>query len=238
MQIVIPAAGRGRRFLEADYTEPKPLINVCGKPIIKWSIDGLKGILNPKFIFLVLQEHIDSYKIDEKLKELYSGCDIVSVDKFTEGAACTVLLAKEKLDLEDEFMIVNCDNLFYVDMNEVKKRLTEKDKGVIFYFASNSEALSYVETDEEGYAKRIAEKEVISDKATVGAYYFTKAKYFVESAEFMIKNNMRVKGEFYIAPTYNILIEQGAKIRTFPVDFHFNLGIPEEIDKFKSLFST
>lgn len=236
MQIVVPAAGRGQRFLEAGYSAPKPLIKVLGKPIIKWSTDGLRGVIDPRFIFLVLKEQIENNKLDEQLKDLYKSCEVVSVDKLTEGAACTVLLAKDKLDPEKELMIVNCDNMFYVDMDRVKQKLEGGDKGVIFYFASNSSALSYVEADGNGYAKRIAEKEVISDKATVGCYYFSKAKYFIESAEYMIKNNLRVKGEFYVAPTFNILIEQGAAIRVFPVEFHFNLGTPEWIDKFKSLF--
>ncbi|MBI2552426.1 glycosyltransferase family 2 protein [Candidatus Uhrbacteria bacterium] len=237
MQIVVPAAGRGQRFLEAGYSDPKPLIKVLGKPIIKWSTDGLKEVADPRFIFLVLKEHLESNKLDECLRELYGNCEVIAVDQLTEGAACTVLLAKEKLDPEQELIIVNCDNLFYIDMDKVKRKLGEGDKAVIFYFASNSSALSYVEADQAGYAKRIAEKEVISDKATVGCYYFTKAKYFIESAEYMIKNNIRTKGEFYVAPTYNILIEQGANIRVFPVEFHFNLGTPEEINKFKSLFA-
>jgi len=237
MQIVVPAAGRGQRFSESGYSEPKPLIKVLGKPLIKWSTDGLRGITDPRFIFLALKEHIDSNKLDQRLKDLYGKCEVIAVEQFTEGAACTVLLAKDKLDPEQELMIVNCDNLFYIDMDKVKGKLDSADKGGIFYFASNSSALSYVEADEKGYAKRIAEKEVISDKATVGCYYFTKAKYFIESAEYMIKNNIRVKGEFYVAPTYNILIEQGANIRIFPVEFHFNLGTPQELDKFKSLFA-
>lgn len=236
MQIIVPAAGRGQRFADAGYSGAKPLIKVLEKPIIKWSTDGLRGIEDPKFIFLVLEEHIRHHRIDEWLKDRYGGCTVVPVNQTTEGAACTVLLAKEELNPDEELMIVNCDNMFYVDMRRVKEQLGEGDKGVIFYFASNSPALSYVEADEDGHAKRIAEKEVISDKATVGCYYFSKARYFIESAEYMIRNDIRVRGEFYVAPTFNILIEQGASVRVFPVEFHFNLGTPEWIEKFISLF--
>lgn len=237
MQIVIPAAGRGRRFLETGCLEPKPLIKVLGKPLIQWSTDGLKSIDNTRFIFLVLKEHIDNHQIDQELRKLYGNCDIISVEGVTEGAACTVLLAKEKLDLEDDMAIVNCDNLFSIDLERAKASLKKDEHGMIFYFASNYERWSYVQTDEFGFAKRITEKEVISDKATVGCYYFSKAKYFVEAAEHIIKNDIRVKGEFYVAPTYNILIDWGYKIRTFPCDFHFSLGTPEEVEQFTKLFS-
>lgn len=237
MQIVIPAAGRGRRFLEIGCLKPKPLIKVLGKPLIKWSTEGLKGTDQARFIFLVLQEHVDNYQIDQELKKIYGHCEVIPVAGLTEGAACTVLLAKDKLDLEEEMLIVNCDNMFLIDIGRAKKELAKNDKAMIFYFASNYERWSYVKTDSSGYARKVAEKEVISDKATVGCYYFVKARYFTEPAEFMIRNNMRIKNEFYVAPVYNILINRGHRVRTFPCDFHFSLGTPEEVENFKSLFS-
>lgn len=237
MQIVVPAAGRGSRFLEAGYKEPKPLIEALGKPIIKWSTDGLKGVAGAHYTFLVLQEHITSYGIDGRLKELYPGCQVVPVNGVTEGAVCTVLLAKEFMNREEELFIVNCDNLFFLDMTRARNYLRPDTAGMIMYIAANHPYWSYVETDKNGNAVRIAEKEMISDKATVGCYYFTKAKYFIDAAEYMIQNNMRTKGEFYVSPVYNILIEQGKRIQTFPCDLHYSLGTPEELKNFIELFT-
>ncbi len=237
MQVVVPAAGRGLRFLSEGYKGPKPLVSVFGKPIIRWSTDGLRGVDNARFIFLVLQEHIDQFDIDRRLQELYGSCAVIPVAGVTEGAAATVLLAKPYLDPKEEFLIVNCDNLFSIDFQHVKKQLTDEDDGVIFYFASNYDRWSYVQADGRGLAVRIAEKEVISDKATVGCYYFRRAELFVDAAEYMIKNNIRTKGEFYVSPSYNILIERGSRIRVMPVDFHFSLGTPEELASFKEIFS-
>lgn len=237
MQVVVPAAGRGRRFVEQGFQEPKPLVKVMGKPLIKWSTDGLLGAEDLRFIFLVLQDHIDSHNIDRELRLLYPGAQVLPVAGVTEGAACTVLLAKDYLDMDESMMIVNCDNLFMVDIKAARDSLGVDDKGIIFYFAANKERWSYVSVNEQGLAERVAEKEVISDKATVGAYYFAKARYFVEAAEHMIQHDMRTKGEFYVCPVYNVIIGWGGRIRTFPCDLHYSLGTPEEVEKFEKLFS-
>lgn len=236
MQIVVPAAGRGQRFLERGYAMPKPLIEVLGKPLIKWSTDGLQGVEGARFIFLVLQEHIEKHQIGRRLTQLYPGCAVVPVHGVTLGAACTVLLAKPKLDLDDELFIVNCDNLFAIDWGFVRPRLSPTTDGVILYFASQYERWSYVASDERGYAVRVVEKEVISDKATVGCYYFRQARLFTEAAEYMVQHDLRTKGEFYVSPTYNILLEQGRRIQVFPVDLHYSLGTPDELESFRTMF--
>ena len=238
MQIIVPAAGSGTRFAKLGYKDPKPLIKVLNKPLIKWSTDGLKTNDDIKFIFLVQQEHIDEFKIDKKLAEWYLNFEIVPVKSVTEGQACTALLAKDLLKMEDELAIVNCDNLFSIDLESAKNSLpiNANSRGIIFYIAGNNPAWSYVATNEHGYATRTAEKIVISDKATVGCYYFTKARYFVEAAEKMIKKNVRFNNEFYVSPTYNIFINEGKAVHTWPCDFHISLGTPEQVERFTDLF--
>lgn len=223
--------------MELGYTTPKPLIEVMGKPLIRWSTSGIRGVENVKYIFLVLAEHIRDFGIDEQLKALYGDCTIVPVPGVTEGAACTVLLAKPVLNLEEEMMIVNCDDLFSVDVSEAKRQAPPDTKGLIFYFASRHERYSYVATDEAGRALKVAEKEVISDKATAGCYYFAQARYFTQAAEEMIQRNLRVKNEFYVSPVFNVLIDHGVTIHTFPCDFQFSLGTPEELAAFATLFA-
>ena len=158
MQVVVPAAGRGQRFIDKGCLEPKPLIRVLDKPLIKWSTDGIGGVDDLKFIFLVQEEHIKNGNIDKELHKLYGNCEVVSVDRVTEGAACTVLLAKEKLNMDEDVIIANCDNLFSIDVGFAKQRLLPETKGIIFYFASLYDRWSYVETDADGFAKRVVEK--------------------------------------------------------------------------------
>src|ERR1700757_4187284 len=99
LQIVVPMAGRGSRFANAGYTTPKPLIPVGGRPMIQWVIDNIRPKRPHHFVFLCLAEHLEKYpEVPAEIKKLCPGCDIVPVPGVTEGAACTVLLARKFID--------------------------------------------------------------------------------------------------------------------------------------------
>ena len=80
----------------------------------------------------------------------------------------------------------------------------------------------------------IREKEVISEHATVGIYYFKRGRDFVENAIDMFVRNERVNNEFYVAPVYNYSIEKGGKYGIYSIDktqMH-GTGTPEDLDKY------
>jgi dTDP-glucose pyrophosphorylase len=89
-----------------------------------------------------------------------------------------------------------------------------------------------VKVNDQGEVTLLAEKKPISNIATVGIYYFKKGKYFVESAEQMIRKNIRTNNEFYIAPTYNEMIEAKKKILHYPIAEMRGLGTPEDLTRF------
>ena len=104
--------------------------------------------------------------------------------------------------------------------------------GFLLTFKANSTAHSYVELDSDGLATRTAEKEVISQNAAVGVYYYKTGKMFVEYAEEMISKNIRTKGEFYICPMYNLMIRDGARVGINQVEKMHVLGTPAELEFF------
>jgi hypothetical protein len=95
---------------------------------------------------------------------------------------------------------------------------------------------SFVGFDNDGKVNKVVEKEVISNEATVGIYNFQKGSDFVKAADQMIVKNLRVKNEFYVAPAYNEMIIDKAKIRIFNIgkeyDGMYGMGIPSDLDKF------
>ena len=109
INIVIPMAGRGSRFANAGYKMPKPLIDVKGKPMIEVVVDNIRPKCEHRYIFLCLEEHIKKYDLVNILKRIAPDCVIVPVTEVTEGAACTVLLAKEYIDNDNRLMIANSD---------------------------------------------------------------------------------------------------------------------------------
>jgi len=229
MNIIIPMAGHGSRFLQAGYTFPKPLIEVHGKPMIQVVIDNLK--VDAHFIFIVQKEHREKYNLDSMLSLLAPGCDIVDVDKVTEGAACTVLLGKEFINNDSPLVIANSDQFvewssldFFYKMNE------QNLDGGIVSFRSTHPKWSYAKTDNDDFVLEVAEKKTISDIATVGIYYWKKGSDFVKYAEQMIDKNIRVNNEFYVCPVYNEAILDGLKFKTFDVPKMWGLGTPEDLD--------
>ena len=232
MNIVIPMAGEGSRFRERGYSFPKPLIPVQNKTMIQVVVESL-GITG-RYVFLCRAEHLKAYAMEAMLKLFVKEFAIVEVPGLTEGAACTVLLAKELINTEDELVIANSDQWIRWDPSRFLTYLrNEKADGGIVTFRSTHPKWSYAKLDPQEYAvTEVAEKVPISNHATVGIYYFRQGRMFVQGAEAMIRKNMRTNNEFYVCPVYNQLVTSGLKILHYPIEEMWGLGTPEDLELF------
>jgi HAD superfamily hydrolase (TIGR01509 family) len=229
--ILIPMAGAGSRFANAGYTFPKPLIEVNHKPMIQVVTENLN--INAHFIYLVQKSHYDKYNLKYLLNLITPNCTIVQVDGVTEGAACTTLLAKEYINNNKHLLIANSDQFIEWDSNNFYYTASgDNIDGSILTFEASHPKWSFVKLDGDGYVTELAEKKPISTTATVGIYYWSKGSEYVKYAEQMIDDNVRVNGEFYVAPVYNEAIEDGKKIRTYNIEKMWGLGTPEDLNKF------
>ncbi len=238
MNIVIPMAGRGSRFLQEsnknpEYARPKPIIRIAGKTMIEWALSSLPLRKEHQLIFLVLKEHVEKAKIDEELRNIFGNeIKIIVVERVTEGAACTALLARELINNDTSLLITDSDH--FIDGKTLFKEIEsyEKIDGIIPVFYANNAKWSFAKTDNEGYVIETAEKIQISRNANIGAYYFGKGRDFVWAAEEMIDENDRTNNEFYVAPVYNYLIRRGKLVRLSRPRFVHGLGTPKDVDKF------
>lgn len=239
LQIVIPMAGAGSRFAVAGYTDPKPLIPVHGVPMIRLVIENLRPSRPHRFTFICQRAHDAAYGLRERLSAWAPGCNVVLLDGLTQGAACTVLEARGVLDAEAPLMIANSDQ--YVDV-AVDDYLAAMDAGaldgLIMTMTAEDPKWSFVALD-GGLVTRVVEKEVISDEATVGIYNFARTGDFLAAADAMIAADLRVNNEFYVAPAYEQLIADGARIGIFNVGREaagmYGLGIPADLEMFLGL---
>ena len=229
--ILIPMAGEGSRFQKAGYTFPKPMVEVNGKPMIQVVVDNLGFEAN--YIYVVRKEHYDKYNLKSFLNLITPDCKIVIVDKLTEGAACTTLLAKEYIDNDDPLIIANSDQ--FVEWNSMdfyyKMVETKSDAGIVTFYSTHPK-WSFVKLNESGNVIKVAEKDPISDIATVGIYYYRKGSEYVKYAEQMIEKNIRVKNEFYVCPIFNEFIGDNKKIKTYDIDKMWGIGTPEDLEYF------
>ncbi|PTQ90043.1 glycosyltransferase family 2 protein [Agitococcus lubricus] len=239
LNIVIPMAGLGSRFAKVGYTDPKPLIPVHGIPMIKLVLENLKPIQEHRFIIICQRQHVQDYDLATKLSIWCPNVELVLLDGLTEGAACTVLAAKDLINNNDPLMIANCDQ--YIDAN-INHYLAEIDNrhldGMIMTMTADDPKWSFAALNDEQLVTQVAEKKVISNEATVGIYNFSHGYDFVSAAEAMIADNERVNNEFYVAPVYNRLVTN-KKIGIWNIGGEgqgmYGLGIPADLDYFLAL---
>ena len=231
MNVLIPMAGAGKRFIDAGYMFPKPLIEVENKPMIQIVIESLN--LDANYIFIIQKDHQRKFNIKSVLNILKPSCRIIELDHLTEGAACTTLLAKKFINNSDPLIIANSDQ--YVEWNSSKALYDFNSKnldGAILTFESIHPKWSYAKCDKDNFVTEVAEKKVISKNATVGVYYWKHGSDYISSAEKMIKKNIRINNEFYVCPVYNEFLPKKKKVKIHNVNKMFGLGTPEDLDNF------
>ena len=233
LNVLIPMAGSGSRFKDAGFTFPKPLIEVEGKPMIQVVVENLG--LDANFIFIVQKEHKKKYNLDSMLKLVTKNYHIVEVDGLTDGAACTTLLAKELINNNNQLIIANSDQ--FVEWNPIKTMYyftSSKIDGGILTFEATHPRWSFAKANSENEVIEVAEKNPISNNATVGIYFWNKGSDYVKYCEQMISKKITTNNEYYVCPVYNEAIQDGKKIKIYNVNKMWGLGTPEDLNIFLS----
>lgn len=230
LSLVMPMAGNGNRFKEAGYTEPKPFILVNGKPMFQHAVECI-GINFDQLIFIVQKEH----NISNRIKEIYPNAIVVELTAPTQGAAETILTAKEYFKNTSIF-IANCDQHVEWNSSAIDRIINERGADgaiAIFECPERDPKWSYAKIDGVTVTE-VAEKNPISEWATVGFYAWKDGSEFVRAAEEMIANNERVNGEFYLCPVFNYSIKNNKHIVGYTVNKMQGLGTPEDLEQFLS----
>lgn len=242
INIVIPMAGMGSRFAEAGYEKPKPFIDVDGKPMIVRVMENL-AYPDAKFILIARKEHIEAEKeLVAQIKEQFK-CEVIEIDKLTEGTACTVLYAHRFINNEHPLLIANSDQIIDAPIADfINDCFTRNLDGSILCFEDSemNPKWSFAKTDENGLVTEVKEKKAISKFATVGIYLFKKGSTFVNDAVDMIIENDRVNNEFYTCPVYNYSIKQSAKIGIHNIkESEMNgIGTPADLNNYLQKLSS
>lgn len=236
--IVFPMAGLGSRFVAEGYDTPKPLLDVDGMPMIQRAAYGCN--IGGQHIYIVQKEHNEKYKLSELLRTFTPGLKVVvvEVDGVTEGAAASVLAAKEYIDNDDLLVICDSDTVMCWDSIKFLVNVGEQRHldGAIVTFPAGGSEWSYVETDENNKALKIYEKEQVGVDACAGVYYWRHGSDFVKYAESMIEQDLRVNNEFYVAPVFNRAIQDQKVVGTYRVgaDEVVSLGTPDRYSSYVS----
>ena len=235
LHLIMPMGGKGSRFIDKGFDFPKPLLKLHARPFFFWSVQSIAKFIELKDItFIVLQEHVEKYRIDDEIQNYYPKARIHIIPEVLDGAVLTCLEGLKEIHDGDPLLINDCDHLFKSSQFEsmfAANDMVEIDGGLMT-FKSNEEKYSYVKYDDRNCIIGTIEKKVVSEDAICGCYYFRNKKLFQNCAEIYLKG-CEYK-EFYISGLYNIIAESKGIIRTFQTDFHIPYGTPEELETAKS----
>lgn len=234
VNLIMPMGGRGSRFFYGGYAMPKPLIEISGKPFFYWATQAINKYVELQTLtFVVLQEHIDGYAIDQKIKAFFPQARLVIIPKVLNGAVLTSLEGAKSIDNDLPIIFNDCDQTFHC--SELYNFCANGDfssiDGALVSFKSTEEKYSFLLHDTHGNVTKTVEKQAISENAICGAYYFKNKAVFEAGVTDYLGNCSY--SEYFMSGVYNSMIEQGKKIRYFDVDWHLPFGIPEEYNSAK-----
>jgi HAD superfamily hydrolase (TIGR01509 family) len=234
INVVVPMAGLGSRFVKEGYSTPKPFLPIFERPMFE---TVLRNIIPPSLfgnarIHLIVREEHRSLFEGHAMPNLV----VHSVPALTEGAACTVLTVKEYIDNDAPLVIANSDQYLEWEAEDFYRALYHPDwDGVISTFQQEDPTdlrWSYANVNVEGEVTQVAEKRFIGPLATTGIYGWKKGSDFVRDALTMITDDVRVNGEFYVCPVYNTGVARGLRIRTLNCKKMWGLGVPVDYEYF------
>ncbi len=235
----MPMAGEGSRFLKEGWTTPKPLIELNGQPLFKHAISSVTDKdIQMKYSFIVRQEHIDKYQIDKGIRSFLPEANLFSVVKTTRGAVETCLIAENAIADDDAVIVMDCDLEFrskkFIEIIKqiLNKPIEEATGGALVSFESNEPRYSYAALGEDGFVARTAEKEVISNHALCGAYFFASGRRFKQIAHLLLAETAFTKPEYYVSLLFNYLLKDGEKVWLASMEEYYSYGTPEELKRY------
>ena len=251
MNIVVLMAGDGSRFKEIGYPIPKPFIEVGDKHILEWTTRSLPFIKHYgqsdvektyNLTFAVRSEHEKTFEVTPRLKKIYGeDIKIKSFDELTRGNLETAYLTCKDLDQDEDILILDSDNS-YNGSNFLNFLSMFKDKyenfASVCYFEPLDNSYKWCFAVKEGNrVKNLLEKDEkaisLGGSPMVGTFYYNKTSLFTEVARFILGQNKKVRGEFYMSQSIQCLIDNGIPVFGAAVDSVKPLGTPEDIVKIR-----
>ena len=229
MKCIIPLAGSD------IYTEEfglKPAYEIDGEPLLVKAICSRywygETLFEEDLIFVI--RNIE--QLDELISFLQSNFPKkrhVIIPEFTKGALMSVLAGASLVkDFTEPIVIDLVDILFSSSVRPVKTfNEDESIKGIIPYFHSDNPKYSYLKLDDDSNVVATREKEVISNYASAGVYFFNNLQTFLNAATFSINQFSKVAHNdlLYLCPSYNGIITKTNKVKAVKVDVQNEISL-------------
>jgi len=244
MQIIIPMSGIGKRFMEAGYHDPKPLIEIDGKPIIEHVINLFPGENN--FTFICNNQHLKETKMRDILERICPQGHIYEVPvENRQGPVHAVWQVFDKIKDDEECIVSYCDYGTWWDYQGFLKDTRERnaDGCVACYRGFHPHMLgtdnyAFLKDKGDRWMEAIQEKKPFTDNrmeewASNGTYYFKTGAIMKKYFNRLMEREMKVKDEYYVSMVYNLLVEDGLKVSIFEIEHMLQWGTPYDLEVYQ-----
>lgn len=243
MHIIIPMSGIGKRFLDANYKDPKPLIRVDGKPIIAHVCDLFPS--ENKFTFICNSKHLRETNMREILLSIKPNANIIEIPNHKKGPVYATTFAFDSIDDDEEVIVNYCDFGTYWDYNDFLSHTRNRnaDGAIPAYKGFHPHMLGSTNyafmRDDKQWMLEIKEKEPFTDNrmqefASNGTYYFKKGSYIKKYFTKLMQEDINLKGEYYISLVYNLMLKDKLKISIYEIQHMLQWGKPEDLEEYQS----
>lgn len=228
MKLILPVAGKGTRLRPHTFTKPKSLVRVAGKTVLQHVLDGLNKIDIDEFIIITDENgHIIQKYIERNYPDL-NATYITQTELL--GPAHAVSLASPRIKEGDDVLVVFNDTLFVTDLTRIPSLCRDFD-GLIYSKEVEDPKRFGVNVMKDNIIVDMIEKpdEPVSNLAQVGMYYMKNGRTFMEYINRTIKQDLRVKGEFYLPEVFKLMIKDGFKLGAPEIEEWLDCGKPETL---------
>ena len=242
MHVIIPMSGIGKRFIDAGYTAPKPLIIIENKPIIQHVIELFSK--DDNFTFICNDLHLKTTDMKKILVQIVPNCNIVEVsEKNRKGPVDAVLQASCLINDDDEVIVSYCDYGTEWNYGEFKERIrTDSCDGAIACYKGfhphmlGNDNYAFVK-EENNVMIEIKEKEPftknkMNEYASNGTYYFKSGKILKKYFQELVNKNICTNGEYYVSMVYNLLKQDNLKTTIFEINKMLQWGTPSDLEEY------
>lgn len=244
--LVVPMAGLGQRFASEGYPLPKPLIAVSGRPMVAQATQDLPPAQQHAFVLRADMPGHD--EVAAELRSLYPQAVLQTIDRVTDGQACTALIGLDALEqattqVAEPITFGACDNGALYSAAKFAELASSPDVDVLVWgIRGYSGALrsphmfGWLDVA-DGVVRSVSVKQPLSDPASdpivLGTFTFRRAADFRRAVQRLIERDGRVNGEFYIDSCINDAIALGLRCRLFEVDSYLCWGTPNDLRTFE-----
>jgi NDP-sugar pyrophosphorylase family protein len=240
IQLIIPMSGIGKRFIEAGYPDPKPLIPVDGRQIIAHVLDIFPGVEDVTFI--CNEDHIKHTNMKGILETYCPTGKIVTIPPHKKGPVYAVAQIFDQIDNDRPVIVSYCDYGTVWDFDAFLEAVDGYEGGIPCYTGFHPHMLG---SDNYAFCKEedlilldIKEKEPFTDNkmdefASNGTYYFGSGDIVKTYFQKLMDADLNLKGEFYVSLVYKMLLEDGLLTRIFEIEKMLQWGTPYDLEIYK-----